>query len=726
MEQPIQFVEVNEGDATAGKMQVVAQVQEYVKNHLSEKLTLADVAAVFNFSPNYLSQLFGKYGDSGFVEYITETRIAAAKEMLEQGDLKVYEIAEKLGYESAFYFPRYSKRSRGSARGNTSKVFKIGGFYDTGTACSSAGISSRLPALSPCQRAHRMAGAAPAGKAALFAGGGSRAANAHCAPAALALAGFHPHWAAHPMGDGLLFPPARLCALVSAECVEHKGRFLDEIADTVWAICEESAWQLPAHNSYVRDTPQLPLPDTTRPIVDLFAAETGALLALTRYLLPDELDTAAPGITARMERELDARILTPYFTSHFWWMGNGEEPMCNWTSWCTQNVLLTVFLLPTTQQQRKAAVKQAAYSLDCFLKDYGADGCCNEGAQYYRHAGLTLWGCLEILSNVAPEAFRPLFRETKIKNIAEYICNVHVEGPYYLNFGDCSPLAGRCGAREYRFGQAVGSDALQALAAADFRADADPDHLQNPDGSTHINLWYRLTTAFAEQELMEYAAVPQHRSAVWYPSVGIYAARQGSWVLGAKFGSNGDSHNHNDTGSITVYKDGRPFLIDIGVESYTKKTFSPQRYEIWTMQSAWHNLPTFDGVQQLPGAEYAAREVCTEENSITGELAGAYPPIPGLTTYRRSVSVSEQGITLRDETDYPGTVDLTLLTEQQPVPTADGFAVGTLGGIRFDPDAATAAVTAVPITDPRLRTAWPETIYKITLHFQKMLKLELY
>ena len=244
---------------------------------------------------------------------------------------------------------------------------------------------------------------------------------------------------------------ARLCALVSAECVEHKGRFLDAIADTVWAICEESAWQLPAHNSYIRDTPQLPLPDTTRPIVDLFAAETGALLALARYLLPDELDTAAPGITARMEQELDARILTPYFTSHFWWMGNGEEPMCNWTSWCTQNVLLTVFLLPTTQQQRNAAVKQAAYSLDCFLKDYGADGCCNEGAQYYRHAGLTLWGCLEILSSIVPEAFSPLFHEPKIKNIAEYICNVHVEGPYYLNFGDCSPLAGRCGAREYRF-----------------------------------------------------------------------------------------------------------------------------------------------------------------------------------------------------------------------------------------------------------------------------------
>lgn len=91
--------------------------------------------------------------------------------------------------------------------------------------------------------------------------------------------------------------------------------------------------------------------------------------------------------------------------------------MCNWTSWCTQNVLLTVFLLPTTQQQRNAAVKQAAYSLDCFLKDYGADGCCNEGAQYYRHAGLTLWGCLEILSSIVPEASLPCSMSLRSKTL---------------------------------------------------------------------------------------------------------------------------------------------------------------------------------------------------------------------------------------------------------------------------------------------------------------------
>lgn len=132
-----------------------------------------------------------------------------------------------------------------------------------------------------------MAGAAPAGKAALFAGGGSRAAKPPIAPLPLSLWLDFTHTGRRTPWETAYFSRrARLCALVSAECVEHKGRFLDEIADTVWAICEESAWQLPAHNSYVRDTPQLPLPDTTRPIVDLFAAETGALLALTGTYCP--------------------------------------------------------------------------------------------------------------------------------------------------------------------------------------------------------------------------------------------------------------------------------------------------------------------------------------------------------------------------------------------------------------------------------------------------------
>ena len=118
-----------------------------------------------------------------------------------------------------------------------------------------------------------------------------------------------------------------LCALAMAEAVTNRGTYLPALADLAWRICEESAWQLPAHNSYIRDTPQLPLPDVTRPIVDLFAAETGALIATVCGLLGEALDAYAPGLAARLRGEVERRVLTPYRTAHFWWMGNGDEPM---------------------------------------------------------------------------------------------------------------------------------------------------------------------------------------------------------------------------------------------------------------------------------------------------------------------------------------------------------------------------------------------------------------
>jgi hypothetical protein len=39
-------------------------------------------------------------------------------------------------------------------------------------------------------------------------------------------------------------------------------------------------------------------------------------------------------------------------------------------------------------------------------------------------------------------------------------------------------------------------------------------------------------------------------------------------------------------------------------ETYTRKTFSSQRYEIWTMQSGYHQLPKINGVDQMQGRQY--------------------------------------------------------------------------------------------------------------------------
>ena len=91
-----------------------------------------------------------------------------------------------------------------------------------------------------------------------------------------------------------------LAQLVLGECVEGKGRFLDDIVNGVWALCEESFWGVPAHNA--RHSPRFPnsgLPDTSFHEVDLFAAETAALLAWTHYLAGEQIARELPVVSDR-------------------------------------------------------------------------------------------------------------------------------------------------------------------------------------------------------------------------------------------------------------------------------------------------------------------------------------------------------------------------------------------------------------------------------------------
>lgn len=534
-----------------------------------------------------------------------------------------------------------------------------------------------------------------------------------------------------------------LNALVLGEYIEQNGRYMDDIINGIFSICEESAWQLPAHNSYVRDTPQLLLPDYDRPVMDLFACETGALLATIYQLFAQQFDEISPFINKRILSELEKRIIHPYLHEHFWWMGNGEEPMCNWTIWCTQNVLLTASQIPLPSDIFEAIVKKACTSTDYFLKEYGIDGCCDEGAQYYRHAGLCLFFTIDLLNQICQNAFSRLWEQKKIKNIAEYICNVHVEDIYYINYADCSPVAGRAGVREFLFGKAVKSPALCSFAALDFIADSSP---YIPD---EINLSYRLLTIYHEQEIREYAArhpkqIPADN--IWYESVGIFIARSQYSCLAVKAGNNNDSHNHNDTGSIIFYHNGQPILIDVGVESYTLKTFSPQRYEIWSMQSGYHNLPTINGMDQLPGEDYYADNVFVSlyhtsvitnsntENSTTDktsriamELATAYPKECGIKSYRREVSFTPTGdtdiISCKDEFTFSKDahdkqVILNFMSYDKPSFTDGVLTLGTK--YAFDTIGVKECfIEEIPITDARLQITWKHNIYRIRFVIEK-------
>lgn len=89
---------------------IVSQVKHYIKEHVTEHLSLNEVAAVFAISPNYLSQLFKKYNDVGYNDYVTQCKIDEARKLLSSGSYKVYEVAEMLGFVSAFYFSKVFKK----------------------------------------------------------------------------------------------------------------------------------------------------------------------------------------------------------------------------------------------------------------------------------------------------------------------------------------------------------------------------------------------------------------------------------------------------------------------------------------------------------------------------------------------------------------------------------------------------------------------------------------
>ena len=95
------------------KNKLVENVKKYIQENLCMRLSLQDIAQHFSVSPNHLSQLFKKTCDIGLNEYINHQKISRSKELLRDSNLKIYEIADQLGFESAFYFSKVFKKVTG-------------------------------------------------------------------------------------------------------------------------------------------------------------------------------------------------------------------------------------------------------------------------------------------------------------------------------------------------------------------------------------------------------------------------------------------------------------------------------------------------------------------------------------------------------------------------------------------------------------------------------------
>lgn len=527
-----------------------------------------------------------------------------------------------------------------------------------------------------------------------------------------------------------------LVGLTVAECIEAQGRFLDDIVNGIWLICEESSWCVPAH---VRvQQAGMGLPDTTEPIVDLFAAETSALLAWVDYLLGARLDEISPLVRPRIAREINARILTPYRKRDDWgWMGFGGNRVNNWNPWINSNILATALLMETDETQRKATVFKAMRSLDCFIDSYPQDGGCDEGPNYWGRAGGSLLDCLELLRSASGGQI-DVYDEPLIGEIGRFIYRVQIDGDYFVNFADASAVVLPPAGAVYRYGQRIGDEGLMRLGAwvAD-RQDLFCRSSKQARTERLESMGRLLSTLFSLDELVAIPPQPPLPRDVWLPEIQVMVARdrggtsQGLYVA-AKGGHNAESHNHNDVGNFIVYVDGRPLIVDAGVETYTRQTFGPERYTIWTMRSDYHSLlPTIDGAVQLPGRASAARETSYQMNEdlarFSLDIAEAYGPEAKLGRYLRTITLRRgQAVDVTDRytlTAPVGEIVLALLTPctvevqgGRVMLSETGFGQSRRSGagvVIYDASRFTVSIQVIPITDTRMGGVWGDHLNRI-------------
>lgn len=511
--------------------------------------------------------------------------------------------------------------------------------------------------------------------------------------------------------------------LVLAELAEGEGRFMDQIINGVFYHCEMTSWVLSAHLPAFQSTGRS-LPDYKEHVIDLTAGDMGSLMSWIYYFFREEFDQVDPVISERLKTAIRVRILEPYMQrDDFWWqaMGNYKpgDMVNNWNPWCNFNVLSAFLLMEDDLDKLVDGVYKTMVSTDEFINYNHEDGACEEGPSYWGHAAGKLYDYLKILSD-ATGGEVSVFDQPIIKNMGEYIARSYVGDGWVVNFADASAKGGGNAPLIYRYGQAVQSDMMMQYAG----------YLNQGKHGAQISAGRDMFRSL--ESILYYEGFSQaeprlpHAKYSWYPQTQFcYMRTESGFFLATKGGYNSESHNHNDVGTFSLYYNNLPFFIDAGVGTYTKDTFSKNRYQIWTMQSDYHNLPKINGVSQVFGKQYKAQNMTfsPRQSKVSLDIAKAYPKDAQVEKWLRHYELKEKGgLMIEDEFTLSAVESpniLNYLVWSEPVIKTAGKVVLTVEDeqliFEFDPKQFDVRVEAIPQDDPRLANVWGDAVYRLSL-----------
>lgn len=510
--------------------------------------------------------------------------------------------------------------------------------------------------------------------------------------------------------------------LVVAQLIAGGNKYLPALVNGLWATLEESTWEIPA--IVVLQNAGADLPDPEEEVIGLVNAETAVQLSAIVFMLRDELDAVSPMLVKRTNTELKTRILHPYISrSDFWWMGFSGKSVNNWNVWINQNVFQTGLMADLSADSVNLLMKKIFQSTDIFINQYPEDGGCDEGPSYWNLAGGKLIRLLELATDLSESKMH--WKDKKLLHrMGRYIYDVHIAGNYFVNFADASPTSYPNAAAVYQYASMFNDDNLAFFAGNLLH--------RNQHFYTQKSITDFLETASVYESvsaLNKPVPVAVHR---FFDDLGVYILRskKNDLFVAAQAGHNGESHNHNDVGNFIVYAQGQPVLVDAGVGVYTSQTFSDRRYEVWNMQSQWHNCPTINGIMQQDGKNFKAGSISssvTKKNIILSmDIAGAYPGEAAVSSWQRIflLNRSQSKLTLTDQfrlSAYKDSTRLHFMCYARPVSNADGHVqflnkegVPVLQ-MNYDARLVRLQIEEKAMDDDKLKASWGELLYRITL-----------
>lgn len=515
-----------------------------------------------------------------------------------------------------------------------------------------------------------------------------------------------------------------LADLLMAELAEGKGRFIDQLINGVYQSCEMTSWVLSAHLSAQHS--KRSLPDYKEHVIDLTSGDLGSLLSWTYYFFHSEFDKVNPVISERLRHELQERILDTYMKEdRFWWMAFHYKPgalVNNWNPWCNSNVLQCFLLLENDKETLAKAVYRTMVSVDKFINYTHSDGACEEGPSYWGHAAGKMYDYLQLLYDGTGGKIS-LFDQPMIRNMGEYIARSYVGNGWVVNFADASAKGGGDAPIIFRYGKAVGSDVMMQYAAylSSLSKQKAP--------SSGRDIFRTLQSILYAKDMEQVKPVYESPAYTWYPETEFcYMTNKSGLFFAAKGGYNNESHNHNDAGTFSLYLHTTPVFIDAGVGTYTRQTFSSERYTIWTMQSNYHNLPMINGVPQSFGAKYKATDVSFNPKSSTfsANIATAYPEEAGVNKWLRSYTLGKGELKIKDTFTLNELKDfnrVNFLTWGQVDITTPGVVAIEVNGekvnLQYDKNTFTPSLETITLDDPRLSNVWGKEIYRLSLTAKK-------